>query len=1066
MQSSSRPPRQASALTHEQGDEVLAYWLAALRLEEALQVRPQARRTTQASAVPRIDQPTPGQDYFKLPLDAGLAELLGPQTQLKRPFDGELCGFFETWLDGQYRRSDEEGELSHLLCFPVVHLPKGELAGLVRCGVRLRFAAGDGKAFRTPTRAERQRSLFPLPPDEVRLTRAPKVEAAWPFFIDTRLLRQPLGVSGESIDALFEALRSLNDASEQQMLALLTVTLEWAASRAPEPESLADQATRLREAVAREGGELATWLDRLTAAVRRLLAQSSSRAQVYAVGIVVDGTQAKTTWHLQRELNALLDPESGARWSVESPLGAYLTGRAQPALESPQRALFPGPGLTTSQRAAAEHFWGSSLTAVQGPPGTGKTSLILHLCAEQLVRQVEPLVDGGRMGGALFLIASSNNRAVDNVIEPLFAASELPLALRAGSRQVCEQQLAGALRRTLTWLKQAESVGMGERMGRLARACEQFRSERTRLDELLAPRREALQRAAKRAQLEHELAQLEQEHTQLAAPGVDSRPPGALDVSGVTDAQRKAILIALNPLKTRLSALSKLCEAAPGHAPLQALKRHFKRTASSDVQPFEQALERAGLKLDLPVLPPQLKGPMSDEQKMERWEESTEQYLDRLDELRSGFERNKLLAERAEQRLRSSAALAALGVESGPVPITGDHEPLSRALFDAAIRVREAWAGQHAVELGKAVGIALRTVEQERSLRPLFRHEADAARWLCRLFGIWGSTLLSLGNCFPNDAGSVSRLVIDEAGQCHPAHAVSALMRADSALIIGDVNQLTPVIELGADDEARLLRAHELEKLATRLIPYRVHAEAHVSTQSLADRAVTQRITLVDHFRCQPEIIALSDALCDYGLTVHTPRADRAAHAPYLTHPVALVDLRGEQSPLAGSWCNELELRETLALVENLLDRGVQAADIAVITPYRGQLERLRRSFAERRIPLEYSAELNEGGSAAQRAGVALGTVHRFQGGERSIVLFNSVVTHHASLSFLNARPNLLNVAISRAQHHFVCLGHAPVLAQGSRTRLLTAGARALAPTAYGRGTQSSLFEPHPAAEG
>ena len=68
MQSSSRPPRQASALTHEQGDEVLAYWLAALRLEEALQVRPQARRTTQASAVPRIDQPTPGQDYFKLPL--------------------------------------------------------------------------------------------------------------------------------------------------------------------------------------------------------------------------------------------------------------------------------------------------------------------------------------------------------------------------------------------------------------------------------------------------------------------------------------------------------------------------------------------------------------------------------------------------------------------------------------------------------------------------------------------------------------------------------------------------------------------------------------------------------------------------------------------------------------------------------------------------------------------------------------------------------------------------------------------------------------------------------------
>ena len=50
------------------------------------------------------------------------------------------------------------------------------------------------------------------------------------------------------------------------------------------------------------------------------------------------------------------------------------------------------------------------------------------------------------------------------------------------------------------------------------------------------------------------------------------------------------------------------------------------------------------------------------------------------------------------------------------------------------------------------------------------------------------------GNCWPSDAGSVARLVIDEAGQCHPAHAVSALLRADSALVIGDVHQLAPVL--------------------------------------------------------------------------------------------------------------------------------------------------------------------------------------------------------------------------------------------------------------------------------
>ncbi len=1056
MPSLSPSPSKPSGLSHEQGDQVLRYWLAALRLEEALQVRPQARRTTHAALLPRLEQPTRGQDYFKLPLDAGIAQLLAKQAQLRRAFDGELCGFFETWLEGQYRRSEDEGELSHLLCFPVVHLPKGELAGLLRCGVRLRFASGENKAFKAPTRAERQRRVYPLPPDEARITRAPKVEGVWPFFIDTRLLRQPLGVSGESIDALFEALRGLGDASEQQMLALLTTTLEGSATRsAAQLETVEAQALRLRESVAAESCELDVWLGRLTAAVRSLLEQSNSRAQVYAVGIVVDGTHARTTWHLQREINALLDGDGGASWKVESPLGAYLTGCGQLAGESPQRALFPGPGLTGSQRAAAEHFWGSSLSAVQGPPGTGKTSLILHLCAEALVRQVEPLVDGGRMGSALFLIASSNNRAVDNVIEPL-SGGQLPLALRAGSRQACEQLLAAGLRRTLAWLKCAESAGMGERLGRLAQASEQFKAKRAELDLVLAPRRTALSRIAERARLERELEA-------LAVPST-----AAPSLLGVTTADSRAILAALIPLEKRLHALSKLCEAAPGRAPLQALQRHFKRSETKDLPPFQQALASAGLRLELPQLPPQFKGQVSAEQQMERWEEASEQFLSRLDELRAGFERSKVIAQQAEQRLRLRAQLQALSTEDAErVPEVADHEPQSRALFDAAVTLREAWAAQHVVELTKAVTTALRTVEQERSLRSLFRSDADSARWLCRLFNIWGSTLLSLGNCWPTDSGSISRLVIDEAGQCHPAHAVSALLRAESALVIGDVHQLAPVIELGADDEARLLRASGLESFATKLAPYRVHEGAHVSTQSIADRAVTQRLALVDHFRCQREIIALSDALCRYGLTVHTPRANRAEQAAYLTHPVALVDLRGEQSPLAGSWCNELELRETLGLVESLLDRGVLAAEIAVITPYRGQLERLRRSFAERRIPLEYSPELNEGGAAAgQRAGVALGTVHRFQGGERSIVLFSSVITQPGSLPFLNTRPNLLNVAVSRAQHHFICLGHAAVLAQGARTRLLTTSAQALIPTAYGGGTQATLFDPPHAAEG
>jgi hypothetical protein len=1037
--SSSRPEKPPAALSRAQGDDVLRYWLSALKLEEALQARPAARSSPSGVAVPRLDQPTPGQAYFKLPLDTALAELLAKETQLARPFDAELCGFFETWLHGQYRRSEDESELSHLLCFPVVHLPRGELGGLLRCGLRLRFGNPGSPPFRAPTRAERQRGSFPAAPDEVRLARVVKPGEAWPYFIDTRLLRQPLQVPAERIDALFEALRSFEVVSGRLMLALLTTMLESAAQgRDAQPEGVSELAAQLKAAVAKTPAELEAWLSRLTAAVRRLLEQASSRARVYPVGIVIDGTQAKTTWHLQRELEALIEGER-ARWKLASPLGAYLTGQALPAGEAPQRALFPGPALTASQRSVAEAFWGSGLSAAQGPPGTGKTRLILHLCAEALVRQTEALLEDGRRAHVeQLLITSSNNRAVDNVVEPLGEASGLALALRVGSRQSCEHQLLPQLRRTLAWLKRAASEPALERSAQLKRERALFAEQRAAVEAKLAPRRAELSRAAKRRELLGEL--------ELCAAG-----EGEASIASLSQAQRQALLLTLVPLEKRLQALSKLTESAASPLVARALEAHYKRTTKKTLPPFARALAEAQLGLDLP-LPPRLTARMTSEEQLEAWEDAAELGLSRLGELRELLVRVASSAERAQRAARARAELAALGPEPEPTDVRREiPEALARELFARAVAAREAWAQAHAEELVVALSTAVRSVEQERSLRALFRSAPEAARALCRLIALWGSTLLSLGNCFPPDLSGTARVVIDEAGQCHPAHAVSALLRAQAALVIGDVYQLAPVIELSADDEERVLRSCRLATPAALLEPYRAHADSTVSSQSLADRAVHERGKLTDHFRCQADIIALSDDLCGYGLSVHTPRADRSRHAPFLVRPVLLIDLRGEQERLAGSWYNRAELEETLTLVESLQNSGVQLEEIAVITPYRGQLEQLRRGFLQRRIALQSSPELAEAEDArlGRNGGLALGTVHRFQGGERSIVLFSSVVTHASSLPFLNARPNLLNVAISRAQHHFVCLGHADVLARGPRSRLLVHGVTPLPTGAY-----------------
>src|SRR5690606_14266073 len=61
LEESSLPPR-AEPLTRPQCLEVLRYWRAALRLEEALGARPRARRGRPERAVPRVDIPTSGQE--------------------------------------------------------------------------------------------------------------------------------------------------------------------------------------------------------------------------------------------------------------------------------------------------------------------------------------------------------------------------------------------------------------------------------------------------------------------------------------------------------------------------------------------------------------------------------------------------------------------------------------------------------------------------------------------------------------------------------------------------------------------------------------------------------------------------------------------------------------------------------------------------------------------------------------------------------------------------------------------------------------------------------------------
>jgi superfamily I DNA and/or RNA helicase len=250
----------------------------------------------------------------------------------------------------------------------------------------------------------------------------------------------------------------------------------------------------------------------------------------------------------------------------------------------------------------------------------------------------------------------------------------------------------------------------------------------------------------------------------------------------------------------------------------------------------------------------------------------------------------------------------------------------------------------------------------------------------------------------------IDRLVVDEAGQCAPVYAVPALARASRALLTGDVAQLPPVYTLDDRVDERLARGLSAEAVD----PFRMGTSSVTSAQRHGESRAASHRTLVEHFRSQPEIVALASAWSGYALDVRTPRRSLTAVCPWLARPVMVVPVRGVGERTPAGVINEAEARKAVTLVDALVADGVQPEDIAVLTPFVGQSAHIERALHARGLT---------GGR-----GVLVRTVHRLQGGERRVVIFSLTATETMHLRWVAERPHLLHVATSRAQDHLVVL--------------------------------------------
>lgn len=167
-------------------------------------------------------------------------------------------------------------------------------------------------------------------------------------------------------------------------------------------------------------------------------------------------------------------------------------------------------------------------------------------------------------------------------------------------------------------------------------------------------------------------------------------------------------------------------------------------------------------------------------------------------------------------------------------------------------------------------------------------------------------------------------------------------------------------------------------------------------------------------------------------------------------HHTVPEDRAQQQDPTSTSHTNSFEIDMTVALVQHLVRQGAYGPDdIAVITPYLGQLHRLRRamqsllqiSFGEKDLEelealdaskaedKEHSAVPAPKANTTTRTtllkSIRLATVDNFQGEEAKVVVISLVRSNNERRVGFLSTSNRINVLLSRAKHGMYLISNA-----------------------------------------
>ncbi len=256
-----------------------------------------------------------------------------------------------------------------------------------------------------------------------------------------------------------------------------------------------------------------------------------------------------------------------------------------------------------------------------------------------------------------------------------------------------------------------------------------------------------------------------------------------------------------------------------------------------------------------------------------------------------------------------------------------------------------------------------------------------------RIFPIIATTAISSHKLGEPDT-YFDMVIMDEASQGNIATSLVPILRGNNLMLVGDPQQLNPVILLDSLDNAKLRKIYNI----TDEYDY---VKNSIYKTFLASDAVSGEILLSRHYRCHKDIINFNNKkYYNNKLIVETQSNEK--------NPLVFVNVANNTTNYKNTAPYEAE--EIVEFARLNKDKS-----IGVITPFVNQKQLIDNMLKEKGI-----------------TNVGCGTVHAFQGDEKDVILFSLSLTDKtgkATYGWLKNNKELINVATSRAKEKLVVVG-------------------------------------------